>query len=105
MSQPRGPGRSTSMSFTHTRLRRPAAFAAVAAVIATALYASAPPSALYATYQARWHFSTPVLTAVYATYAAGVLAALLLAGGLSDRVGRRPVLGAALLALLGCMGV
>jgi MFS family permease len=41
-----------------------------------------------------------VLTLVYATYAFGVLASLLLAGAISDRVGRRPVLIVALAALM-----
>jgi MFS family permease len=40
------------------------------------------------------------LTLIYATYAFGVLASLLLAGGVSDDVGRRPVLLAALGALM-----
>ena len=87
------------------RLRAPqlsglAAFAAVAAVIAVAFYASATPSPLYGVYQARWHFSTPVLSLVYATYAIGVLVSLLLVGSLSDQTGRRPVLAWSLLALL-----
>ena len=77
-----------------------AAFAAVAAVIAVAFYASATPSPLYGVYQARWHFSTPVLSLIYATYAIGVLVSLLLAGSLSDQVGRRPVLAWSLLGLL-----
>jgi MFS family permease len=77
-----------------------AAFAAVAAVIAVAFYASATPSPLYGVYQARWHFSTPVLSLVYATYAIGVLVSLLLVGSLSDQVGRRPVLAWSLLGLL-----
>ncbi len=38
-----------------------------------------------------WHFSPVTLTLIYATYAFGVLGALLLAGGVSDDVGRRPV--------------
>jgi len=42
-----------------------------------------------------------VLTLVYATYAFGVLATLLLAGRVSDDVGRRPVLLVALGALMG----
>src|SRR5580700_796863 len=46
--------------------------------------------------QAEWHFSSGVLTLVFAVYTAGVLAALLLAGRSSDQVGRRPVLAAAL---------
>jgi predicted MFS family arabinose efflux permease len=77
-----------------------AAFAAVAAVIAVAFYASATPSPLYGVYQARWHFSTPVLSLVYATYAIGVLVSLLLVGSLSDQAGRRPVLAWSLLGLL-----
>ncbi|MGH2892254.1 MAG: MFS transporter [Solirubrobacteraceae bacterium] len=76
------------------------AFAAVAAVIGVAFYASATPSPLYGVYQAQWHFSTPVLSLVYATYAIGVLVALLLVGSLSDQVGRRPVLAWSLVGLL-----
>jgi MFS family permease len=37
-----------------------------------------------------------VLTVIFATYAAGVLIALLAFGALSDRIGRRPVLAAGL---------
>ena len=54
-----------------------AAYALVAAVIGLALFASATPSPLYGIYRARWHFSTFVLTLVYAIYPFGVLAALL----------------------------
>jgi MFS family permease len=90
---------------TRTRLPLPYAFAAVAAVIGLALFASATPSALYGVYEARWHFSTPVLTLVYGIYAIGVLASLLLVGGLSDQVGRRPVLLGSLAFLLAAMGL
>lgn len=74
--------------------------AVVAAVIGLALFASGTPSPIYALYQERWHFSTPVLTLIYAVYAFGVLAALLLAGRISDDVGRRPVLAVSLSGLL-----
>jgi MFS family permease len=76
-------------------------FVLVAAVIGLALFASGTPSPLYGTYRALWGFSPLVLTLVYATYAFGVLATLMLAGRLSDEVGRRPVLIAALTALMG----
>jgi MFS family permease len=76
------------------------AFAAVAAVIGVAFYASATPTPLYGVYQAQWHFSTLVLSLVYATYAFGVLISLLLVGSLSDQAGRRPVLAWSLLGLL-----
>jgi len=82
------------------RLTGLAAFSAVAAVIAVAFYASATPSPLYGVYQARWHFSTPVLSLIYATYAIGVLVSLLLVGSLSDQAGRKPVLAWSLLGLL-----
>jgi predicted MFS family arabinose efflux permease len=77
------------------------AYALVAAVIALALIASGTPSPLYETYRELWGFSPAVLTLVYATYAFGVLASLLLAGSVSDRVGRRPVLLVALGVLMG----
>src|SRR3954453_8120276 len=76
------------------------AYAHVAAVIGLALFASGTPSPLYATYRELWGFSPVVLTLIYAPYAFGVLAALLLAGRLSDEVGRRPVLLAALATLM-----
>src|SRR3954463_6084391 len=76
------------------------AYALVAGVIGLALFASATPSPLYGVYRQLWGFSPVVLTLVYATYAFGVLAALLLAGRVSDEVGRRPVLLVALTGLL-----
>jgi MFS family permease len=78
-----------------------AAYALVGAVIGLALFASATPSPLYEIYRDLWGFSQIVLTLVYAIYAFGVLAALLLAGRVSDEVGRRPVLLVALGTLLG----
>jgi MFS family permease len=72
-----------------------------AGVIGLGLYASLTPSPLYRTYSVLWSFSPLTLTLIYATYAFGVLATLLLAGGVSDRVGRRPVLLAALAGLIG----
>jgi MFS family permease len=72
-----------------------------AGVIGLGLFASLTPSPLYGTYSELWHFSPLTLTLIYATYAFGVLASLLLAGGISDDVGRRPVLLVALGGLLG----
>ncbi len=72
----------------------------VAGVIGLGLFASLTPSPLYRSYSVLWDFSPLTLTLIYATYALGVLATLLLAGGVSDNVGRRPVL---LVALAGLM--
>lgn len=75
------------------------AYALAAGVIALGLFASLTPSPLYHAYSQLWHFSPLTLTLIYATYAFGVLASLLLIGGVSDEVGRRPVLLAALAGL------
>jgi predicted MFS family arabinose efflux permease len=77
------------------------AYALVASVVGLALFASITPSPLYGTYRELWGFSPLVLTLVYATYAFGVLTTLILAGRLSDDVGRRPVLLVALGVLMG----
>ncbi|WP_035758463.1 MFS transporter [Granulicoccus phenolivorans] len=58
--------------------------------------AAGAPSPLYGLYQQLWGFSTGMLTLVFACYAFALLVALLIFGGLSDHVGRRPVLVAAL---------
>jgi len=71
-----------------------------AAIIGLGLFASTTPSPLYHTYSALWHFSPLTLTLIYATYAFGVLATLLLAGRASDDAGRRPVLLGALALLM-----
>jgi MFS family permease len=74
------------------RLSRPAAFWAVAfAFFALTAFATAP-SPLYGIYAAQQHLSHITLTIVYAVYAVGVVASLLLAGHVSDAYGRRTVL-------------
>src|SRR6266567_4582341 len=77
-----------------------AGYAVAALVVGLGLFASVTPSPLYRTYSVLWHFSPLTLTLIYATYAFGVLASLLLAGAVSDDVGRRPVLLVALGALM-----
>jgi predicted MFS family arabinose efflux permease len=77
------------------------AYAVAAAIIGLVLFASGTPSPLHGTYRVMWGLSPVVLTLVYATYAFGVLATLLLAGTISDHVGRRPVLLVALATLMG----
>lgn len=79
------------------RVRRPrlpvrVAFVLQASIVVSFLAGSAAPTPLYAVYQARWGFSPITLTVVFGIYAVAVLLALLVAGSLSDHVGRRPVL-------------
>src|SRR5262249_1952402 len=83
------------------RLSNRSAYVRAAGVIGVGLFASVTPSPLYRMYSVLWHSSPLTLTLIYATYAFGVLVTLLLAGAVSDDVGRRPVL---LVALAGLMG-
>ena len=72
------------------------AFWLVAAAFCVNLAFSAVPTPLYVIYQQRDHFSTLMITVVYAVYALGVIASLFLGGHVSDWVGRRRVLVPAL---------
>ncbi|MBT2383973.1 MFS transporter [Streptomyces sp. ISL-11] len=54
------------------------------------------PTPLYGLYQERIGFSELMVTVIFAVYAFGVIAALLVAGDFSDVLGRRPVLLSAL---------
>jgi len=64
------------------------------------MFAASAPSPLYVVYEARWHFSAITLTSIFGVYALALLLTLLTVGGLSDFIGRKPVLlaGFALLA-------
>jgi MFS family permease len=68
------------------------AFWVVAAAFCLNLAFSAVPTPLYTIYQQRDHFSTFMITVVYAVYAVGVIGSLFLGGHVSDWVGRRRVL-------------
>jgi MFS family permease len=78
------------------RLPHAAGFAAIAAIFVLFMAASSAPSPLYVVYQQNWHFSATTLTAVFAVYVLGLIVSLLVLGALSDHVGRRPVLIAAI---------
>ncbi|MBB5911873.1 MFS family permease [Nocardia transvalensis] len=95
-----------------TLLSRPAAFTPVRTgriwlaawpVFAVFVLSNAA-TPLYPLWQARLGFSAGTMTVVFAGYIVGLIGALLVAGVLSDRIGRRPVLlpGVAL-ALIACV--
>jgi hypothetical protein len=86
-------------------LPRTAAFWLVGAILLVFMFAAAAPSPLYVVYQARWGFSATTLTIVFAVYAVALLLALVTVGALSDHVGRRPILVAALLVEIAAMVV
>src|SRR4051812_47372640 len=62
------------------------------AVFAVCMVGTTLPTPLYGLYQEKFGFSELTVTVVYAVYAFGVIGVLLLAGNVSDVVGRRPVL-------------
>jgi MFS family permease len=78
------------------RLSRPLAFGAIAAIFVLFTATAAAPSPLYVVYQREWGFSATTLTAIFAVYAFGLMASLLVLGALSDHIGRRPVLALAI---------
>jgi MFS family permease len=89
------PGDLTTVVPTR-RLSRPAAFWSVAVLLVLMLAASGVPSPLYRVYSEEFGFGPGVLTTIFAIYAFALLASLLVVGGLSDHVGRRPVIASAL---------
>jgi MFS family permease len=87
---------STALRARRAGLSFPAAFGAITAIFVLFTAASSVPSPLYVVYQQQWSFSPTTLTVVFAVYVVGLLGALLVVGALSDHVGRRPVLIAAI---------
>lgn len=76
------------------------AFALLAYAFAAVMVGTTLPTPMYALYGERLHFAVMTTTVIYATYAGGVLLALLLFGRWSDAIGRRPVLLAGVAAAL-----
>ncbi|WP_237288457.1 MFS transporter [Variovorax sp. PAMC 28711] len=58
--------------------------------------AASAPSPLFIVFQQQWGFSSSLLTVAFAIYAIALLLSLLVAGSLSDHIGRRPVMLVAL---------
>ncbi|QDZ15176.1 MFS transporter [Humibacter ginsenosidimutans] len=89
------------------RLALPAgvAFAGTSAAFAGLYLAAGAPTPILLLLQQRWGFPSWALTVAFASYAITLIAALLVTGRLSDHIGRRPVIIAALavqvLAMLG----
>jgi len=73
------------------------AFGLLVSIVVSLLAGSIAPSPLYALYQSAWGFTAIATTVIFGIYAVAVLVALLMVGSLSDYLGRRPILIAALL--------
>ncbi|MEV0845467.1 MFS transporter [Streptomyces sp. NPDC049954] len=99
-----GPG-SAAGSARGRRLPPNVALYVLASITISFLAASSAPTPLYAVYQAEWGFDPITTTVVFGVYAVAVLFGLLTMGKLSDHVGRRPVLLAALAAQAASMVV
>lgn len=78
------------------RLRPAAAFTGTALAFVAVALAVGAPSPLFVLYQQEWGFASWLLTVAFAIYAVTLLITLLVAGSLSDHIGRRPVLIGAL---------
>lgn len=78
------------------RLRPAAAFAGTALAFVAVALAVGAPSPLFVLYEQEWGFQPWLLTVAFAIYAVTLLITLLVAGSLSDHIGRRPVLIGAL---------
>lgn len=74
------------------RAPRPRGFWAFAAVLGVLFAGAGAPTPLYVVYEREYGFSAIVLTLVFAVYVLALLSAFVLAGRLSDHIGRKPVL-------------
>jgi MFS family permease len=84
-------------------VRHPVALLAYA--FAAVMLGTTLPTPMYALYAQRMHFAVLTTTVVFATYAVGVLVALLAFGRWSDAIGRRPVLLAGAVAAIASAAV
>jgi MFS family permease len=87
-----GPSATTGSGPRSVGPRYGAGFWLAAAAFLTAMAFSTIPTPLYGLYQQRDSFSSVMVTVVFAVYAVGVVVSLLLAGQVSDWVGRKRVL-------------
>jgi MFS family permease len=83
---------SEGAATSRQRLSPGVRFYLLASITLSFLAGSSVPTPIYPIYQSEWHFSPVMITFIFSVYALSVLAALLVAGRLSDYVGRRPVL-------------
>ena len=69
-------------------------------LLAVALGVSGAPAPLYGVYEREWHLAPLTTTLVFAAYAVAALGSVLVAGQLSDRYGRKPLLVGAVVMMV-----
>ncbi|WP_125131311.1 MFS transporter [Microbacterium sp. 10M-3C3] len=88
-------GHGAAASAPTWRLTHRTGFWVTAATFLVLMAFNTVPTPLYALYQERDRFPTFLITVIFAAYSVGVMVSLFLAGHLSDRLGRRPLILAA----------
>jgi MFS family permease len=83
---------SLFFSVPETSTKSRLAFGLLAYAFAAIMVGTTLPTPMYALYAQQMHFAVLTTTVIYATYAGGVLFALLAFGRWSDAIGRRPIL-------------
>ncbi|MDP9898271.1 MFS transporter [Variovorax ginsengisoli] len=96
---------TTRRSVTPWRLPSNLAFGLLATVLFAFFFAASAPSPLFVVFQHAWGFSSSMLTVAFAVYALALMLSLVVAGSLSDHIGRRPVVFAALVLQAVAMGM
>jgi len=77
-------------------LPRTVGFAGISAAMVAVLVAAGAPTPLWPIYEKQWGFPEWELTLAFGVYALALLVAILVIGSLSDHIGRRPLMIAAL---------
>ena len=81
------------------------AFPLLAITLLLFFVSASVPSPLFVVFQGRWGFSSGMLTLAFSIYSLVLLVTLLVAGSLSDHLGRKPVIVAALIIQVASMAL
>ena len=90
----------STATITGTRKPLVGAYPLLIGLLAVALGVSGAPAPLYGVYEREWHLAPITTTLVFAAYAVAALGSVLVAGQVSDRYGRKPLLVAAAVAMV-----
>ncbi len=85
--------------------RAPIAFPLLAITLFLFFVSASVPSPLFVVFQGRWGFSPGMLTVAFSIYSLVLLVTLLVAGALSDHLGRKPVIVVALTIQVAAMAL